>query len=360
MSDIAITGLNVVCPVGLTAAHACAAIRAGVSRIAQHEGYFCIPPDGPLAEVDDGAEPAMAARVPLLSDDMGGAERISRLALLSLQGIIAETAFRRQDLRRTALLVCLPASDEGVASWSLGPEFVSQLCRLAGVGDWALVKTIAEGPAGALQAMETARLLLAEGKIDFCLLLMADTLVDPERLTILDESWRLRSLRNPDGLLPGEAGAAILLESGLAAERRGATILGLPGRVSTSKEQVTVKAERWSTAKALCAAIRPLLEGPQGEVGRYTLCNLNGEAYRAHEWGLTQTCLARDLPAVQALVHPAEAIGDAGVALAGVLVACACASFVHHYAPAKAALVWAGSDGGGRAALVVRPWEGRA
>jgi hypothetical protein len=34
--------------------------------------------------------------------------------------------------------------------------------------------------------------------------------------------------------------------------------------------------------------------------------------------------------------------------------------FVHHYAPAKAGLVWAGSDGGGRAALVVRPYEGRA
>jgi len=360
MSDIAITGLNVVCPVGLTAAHACAAIRAGVSRMARYEGYFCIPPEGPLAEVDEGAEPVLAARVPRLSDDTSGAERISHLALLSLHGIISETAFRRQDLRRTALLVCLPAPDEGVASWNPGPEFVNQLCRLAGVGDWALVRTIAEGPAGALQAMEIARLLLAEGKIDFCLLLMADTLVDPERLTILDESWRLRSPRNPDGLLPGEAGAAILLESRLAAERRGATILGLPGRVSASKEQVTVKAEQWSSAKALCAAIRPLLEGPQGEVGRYTLCNLNGEAYRAHEWGLTQTCLARELPAVQALVHPAQAIGDAGVALAGVAVACACMSFVHHYAPAKAALVWAGSDGGGRAALVVRPWEGRA
>jgi hypothetical protein len=42
------------------------------------------------------------------------------------------------------------------------------------------------------------------------------------------------------------------------------------------------------------------------------------------------------------------------------MLACACMSFVHHYAPAKAALVWAGSDGGGRAALVVRPYEGRA
>jgi 3-oxoacyl-[acyl-carrier-protein] synthase-1 len=360
MSDIAITGLHVVCPVGLTAAHSCAAIRAGVSRVAEYDGYFCLPPDGPLAEASEGAEPAMAGRVPLLSDDMGGAERISQLARRSLQGIIAETALRRQDLRRTALLVCLPAPDEGVASWNLGPEFVSQLCRLAGVGDWAMVKTIAEGPAGALQAMETARLLLVEGKIDFCLLLMADTLVDAERLTIFDESWRLRSLRNPDGLLPGEGSVAILVESRLAAEQRRATIQGLLGRVVSSKEQVTVQAERWSTAKALSAAIRPLLEGPQGEVGRYTLCNLNGEAYRAHEWGLTQTCLARELPPVQALVHPAEAIGDAGVALAGILVACACMSFVHGYAPAKAALVWAGSDGGSRTALVVRPWEGRA
>jgi 3-oxoacyl-[acyl-carrier-protein] synthase I len=354
MSDVAITGLHVVCPVGLTAAHACAAIRAGVSRVAAYDGYVCIPPEGPLAALDEGPEPIMAGLVPLGADDLDGSGRLSKLALLTLQGIVSEAGLRRQDLQRTALLVCLPAPDGPVASWTLGPDFTHRLCALAGIATWAKVVTLAAGPAGALRAMDAARLLLAEAQVDFCLVLMVDSLIDSDRLAALDEAWRLRSLRNPDGFLPGEAGAAVLLERKAAAERRGASLLGVVGRMSTATEPGTVKSERWSSSKGLCAAISPLLDGPQGEVGRYVLCDLNGESYRSQEWGVTQSALARELPPMEALVHPAQSIGDAGTAMAGVLIACACESFVHGYAPAKAALLWAGCDGGERTALVVR------
>jgi 3-oxoacyl-[acyl-carrier-protein] synthase-1 len=217
------------------------------------------------------------------------------------------------------------------------------------------VRSFEGGAPGALQAIETGRALLDAGNIDACVVLTLDTLLSTNRLSHLDESWRLRSRRNPDGLLPGEAGAGLLLETRRLAERRKAPILGLLGRAHFAKEPVTVSAERWSSGDGLTSALRPLLAGREGAVGRYVLCDLNGEAYRAHEWGVAQLRLAREAPPVETLLHPVQAIGDAGTAMAGVLIACACQSFLHGYAPASAALVFVSSDDGSRAAITVHP-----
>jgi 3-oxoacyl-[acyl-carrier-protein] synthase-1 len=355
VSDLAITGLSLVCPVGLNAVHACAAMRAGISRLAEYEGYFAILPEGPAEEASEGPEPITAGRVPTVPDDLTGRERLLALALPALRGLIAESGLRRKDLPRTGLLVALPAEDPGTAQWQLGKTFAPELCRRSGLSGWPTVRSFEGGPAGALKAVETGRALLDAGGIDFCVVLAVDTLVSADRLTHLDQSWRLRSLRNPDGLIPGEAGCALLLESRRAAERRKATIFGLLSRVALANEAVTVSADRWSTGSGLCAVLRPLLTGRDGAAGRYVLCDLNGEAYRAREWGVAQVRLGREAPPVETLLHPAQAIGDAGTAMAGVLVASACQSFVHGYAPAPVALVWVSSDDGGRAAVAVHP-----
>lgn len=354
MSELAVTGLEVVCPVGLTAQHACAALRAGVVRLARYEDYLCLLPEGPAAEAAEDPEPVVAGCVPILSDEAEGPERLLELARRTLQGLIAGAGLERKDVHRTALLVALPAPDPVVATWRLGETFAKELCRRTGVSGWVTVELIEKGPAGVLTAVEKARALLAGSRAEFCVVMAADTLISADRLTYLDERWRLRSLRSPDGLLPGEASAALLLESRRTAGRRKAHMFSLLGRVETAHEPVTIEADRWSTGSGLYRAMKPLLEGADGAVGRYMLCNLNGEAYRAHEWGLVQVRLARDLPPIAWLFHPAEAIGDAGAGLAGVLVACACMSFNHGYAPAHAALVWVGSDDGSRAAMVIR------
>ncbi len=354
MSDLAVTGHSLVCPVGLNAIHACAAIRAGISRLTEHESYFALLPEGPAAAASEGPEPIIAGKVPTLSDDIDGPDRLRGLALATLQGLIAETGLRRKDLLRTGLFIALPTADVATAPWQLGKNFAPELCKRSGLGQWPTVRTFEGGAAAALKAVETARALLEAGTLDFCVVLAIDTLVSADRLTHLDKTWRLRSLRNPDGLIPGEAGAALLLETKRSAERRKARIFGLLGPVSLASERVPVNADRWSSGDGLCDALRPLLAGRTGAAGRYILCDLNGEAYRAREWGVTQVRLAREAPPVETLLHPAQAIGDAGTAMAGVLIACACQSFVHGYAPSPVALVWVSSDDGGRAAVAVQ------
>ncbi len=353
--DLAITGLAVVCPVGLGAAPACAAIRARVSRLAEHEGYFCLPPEGVAGEGGAEPEPVVAGRVTTLPERASGPERLRLLALAALQRIVVEGELGRKDVSRTALLLALPAADAVVAGWDLGKSFAPELCRRAAVGDWAVAQSSQAGPAGAFRAVDAARALLGTGRVDRCLVLAADTYLDGARLRHLDESWRLRSRRNPDGFLPGEAASAVLLEPARAAAKRKARVMGIVGGPSFATEPMAFGGDRWSTGHGLSEAIRPLVAGPQGPVGRYMLCNMNGEAYPAREWTIAQMRLAPDLPVVESLEHPADCIGEAGTAMAGILVACACHAFARGHAPAPAALVWVASDDGLRAAAVIRP-----
>jgi 3-oxoacyl-[acyl-carrier-protein] synthase-1 len=355
VSEVAITGLGLVTPVGLTAASSCAAIRAGVSRLAELEGYFCLPPEGPAAEASDGPEPLVAGRVPSVPAELPGPERLARLALAALQRVLSEGALSRQAIGQTALVLALPSLDDGTRGWGLGEFFGTDLCQRAGLSGWASIHWLAGGAAGAVRQLDAARALLSAGTVEKVLVLAVDTFIDRDRLLFLDRSWRLRSTRNPDGFLPGEAAAAVLLERRKDAERRQVPLLGILGGAAFGAEPAPIVGERWSTSRGLCAALRPLLEGPEGTVGRWVLCDQNGEAYRGHEWGITQVKLGRVLPPEIALLHPADCLGEVGAAMAGALVACACQAFARGWAPAPAALLYCTADDGVRAALVVRP-----
>ncbi len=357
-SEVVVTGLGLVSPVGLTAAQSCAAIRAGITRLAEHPLYRCLPEDldspEAQAEQDEDGEPVRVGFVPGLSVDLPGGARLQRLALMALQRLFAETGLGRRDMARTALLVALPLRDQVTAAWALAQRFTKELCQRAGVEDWAEVEVLEAGPVGVFKLVEQAAELLQARRVDAAVVLAVDSLIDLERLALLDEAWRLKSSRGVDGFSPGEAGVALLLESRRAAERRGVPVLARLGPVAFGTEPVAIGTEKWSTGTGLCAALRPLLsEDSLPEVGSWVLCDLNGEGYRAHEWGLVRTRLAGALPEPRKLLHPADRMGDAGTALAGVLIACATQAFARHYAPAQSALLWAGSDDGERAALVL-------
>jgi 3-oxoacyl-[acyl-carrier-protein] synthase-1 len=360
--SVVLTGVGLVCPAGLTAAHSCAAIRARISRLTDYPLYSCIPkeddsPENEAATSED--EVVKAGIVPLLPVDLLGPERLRKLALLALQRLVTEGRLERKDLRRAALLVALPLPDEIVSFWRLRELFVDGLCRQAGLEGWAEVDVAEGGPASVFRQMQAANEWLRARRVEFAVVLAVDSFIDVERLTLLDTAWRLLSARNVDGFLPGEAGAALLLEGPRAAKRRGSRVLARLGPSTFTSEPMPIGSEHWSSGAGLCAALRPLVSvSPKGTVGDWVLCDLNGESYRAIEWGLVQTRLARELPSLRRLVHPADLIGDAGTALAGVLAACAAQAFVRGYAPSASALLWAASDDGGRAALVLQAPSG--
>ena len=207
------------------------------------------------------------------------------------------------------------------------------------------------GHTAVFELLSEAQRIMAEGEADAVILLAVDSYFAAERLEVLDEAWRLRSARNVDGFTPGEAAAALFLEPLAARKRKAQAVLG---PVAIAEEANLITSDKQSTGGALTTAVRRALAG-SSTTGpcSWVLCDMNGESYRAYEWGLAMARVPARLGSVAKLSHPAECLGDVGAATGGVLLGVAATGFVRGYAPGGEALLWAASDGPTRAALRV-------
>jgi len=253
----------------------------------------------------------------------------------------------RRDLSGTALALALPQIDDAVRTWRLDRGFVEELCERAGLPLLPTVVIEQAGHPSMLKAIEGARAHLASGGASRCIVLGVESYHQLDRLGLLDRAYRLRSDRCKDGFLPSEAAVALLVER--RAESPRAPLVSL-GPVSFGHEPRPITGEHSSSGTGLATA----LEAAIGErTMRWVICDLNGESYRAFEWGVVRARLSdRFAPPVH-LVHPADCVGDVGAASAGLFIACAARAFARGYAPARDALVFAGADEGLRASVVV-------
>ncbi len=344
MSSLGVTAVTAHSPVGLDVAQTCAAIRAGVSGLREHPYH-----DLATKEPDwDPDEELVAALVPDIDPWMDAPQRLLELALGVLRDIVRTAGMRRAQLARTALLLALPQkTDPVVAHWELEAWFAEQLCRRAGIAGFATVRHNQSGHVGVLELLAEGKGLLATRGIDHCLVVAADSYHHEGRLELLDQRFRLRSHRSPDGFIPGEAAVALLLELDNPLRPALATVTD----VTFADEPRALDGDYASSGRGLQHCIEAL-RGDQP--APWVLCDLNGESYRAFEWGTVLTRLSNVLGGVNKLVHPADCIGDTGAASGGILLACVVEAWRRGYAPAREALVFTASESGRRAAALLR------
>lgn len=203
--------------------------------------------------------------------------------------------------------------------------------------------------------MEEAILRLRKGQSKLCIVGGADSYQDQNTLTWLDGTGRLKSNRNRYGFIPGEAAAVLLLESRAHAETRGANIFAMIRGLGKGLEKNPVGADRPSSGEGLAQAIRAAIGGAENPLAiEWVAGDLNGESYRAREWGLGQVMLQRNFREVKHTWHPADSLGDVGAASGAVLVSLAARALEKGYAPAEKCLIFAGSDDGSRGALLLQ------
>jgi 3-oxoacyl-[acyl-carrier-protein] synthase I len=343
VSELVITAATAISPVGLDAAQTCAAIRAGVNGMREHPYHDLVTRDPDW----DPDEELTAALVPSLDAWMDAPERLLELALLAARDLAFGAELRRTDLGTTALLLALPSSrDAVVASWELERWFATELCRRSGLPPFPRVAVDQSGHTGAVNLLAAAREVLAEPGIERALLVAVDSYHHEQRLEALDQRFRLRSQRSPDGFIPGEAAAGLLIERAGGAR----PALGRIGHVALADEPRPLEGELSSSGRGLSLVIE---EVRRDRPARFVLCDLNGESYRAFEWGTVLTRLAHLLGGVDKLIHPAECVGDIGAASGALLVTCALEAWRRGYAPARDALIWTAAEGGQRAGVEI-------
>jgi 3-oxoacyl-[acyl-carrier-protein] synthase-1 len=343
-------------PVGGDARSTAAAVRAGLCGFSEH-AYM----------IDTAGEPMRVAQVAGVDAGLRGAERL--VALLApalteaLAGVLTPSRATTGDHEgRIGVAIAWPPARPG------GPDdtadAVRALCRDrlgARLGPFQL---FASGHAGGFEALDQARAWLRAGQVDAVVVAGVDSYLAPETLEWLEAEDQMHGagpLNNAWGFIPGEAAGALLLARAGAAAGGGAGVGAFSGgwadvlAVGLGRESKLNKSGEVCIGEGLTQALRRALdEMPAGGVIDNVVCDMNGEAYRADEYGFCGLRVRDWLRDPTDFLAPADCWGDVGAAglpLHLLLAASACRK---GHAKGPLTLLWGSSDGGGRGAAVIR------
>ena len=339
-----IMGLGASTPVGRDAWSAAAAVRAGISGFAQHP-YM----------IDSAGEPMCVALAPWLDIGLTGADRFKALLLPAVDQVVESQAARLASMH-TAIAVCLPEPRPGLAP-DLSQELMDDLnARYRGLFRSSAV--FPNGHTAGLLAIQAAQRRLAQGTLDACVIGAVDSYIGPEMLEWVEQCDQLHgagALNNAWGFIPGEAAGAVLLVRGAVLDQFDNGVLAQPLGVGTAMESKRIKTDTVCTGEGLTAAFRGALQTlPEGVRITDVYCDINGEPYRADEYGFTCLRTKDYFRAASAFVAPADCWGDVGAAGAPLHIGLATIAGHKAYANGTAAFVWASSEQGHRAALALR------
>jgi 3-oxoacyl-[acyl-carrier-protein] synthase-1 len=190
--------------------------------------------------------------------------------------------------------------------------------------------------------------------VDICLVGGIDSHLSPEILSAVEASGRLHSLQNSWGITPGEGSGFCLLASGTWCHESGLTPLAELVTSAVTEEPVVLGSERVCTSEGLSNAFEVALAGTSLQIDD-VICDMNGETYRAVEFGLALVRHANRFNNPGQFQTPATCWGDVGAASGPLFCSLAVAAWQRGYARGPTAMLWAsGGAERSRAATIIR------
>jgi 3-oxoacyl-[acyl-carrier-protein] synthase I len=334
---LSILGTGLVCSVGLSVPAACAAIRAGVTN--PTESRF----------MDSNGEWIVVHSVPLPHP---WAAKLGKMAAAAVSECVQ--ALPADQLAVTPLILCLSERLDATAQAQLEIDIFAQIEAELGARFAPQSAVVARGRLGIGQSLVHARQLIYEGGAPAVIIAATDSLLTWPTLSEYLREGRLLTPDNSNGFLPGEAAAAVLVGAGTSGRV-------LCAGVGMATEPASIGSEAPLRGDGLVAAIRAALAqaGCAMHDMDLRITDLSGEQYYFKEATLAVTRLLRARKAEFDLWHPAECIGETGVASGIVAMVLADTALRRSYAPGPNVLTHLSADNGDRIAAVLR-YEGRS
>lgn len=347
-NDVVVVALGASTPLGRGARVSAAAVRAGISGFVEH----------PL-QADSAGAPVRAAIAPWLDIGLRGAARFEALLFSAMDEALTLTrpglALERPLVMAAA--IGLPEPRPGVPA-DLQPQLMRSLARRYG-SRFASAACFEGGHAAGLLALRAAIGKLQQGGLDACVVAGVDSWIDRLALEWLEEREQLHSAgayNNAWGFIPGEGAGALLLMRSDTAEALQLPTLTRVLAVGVAHEFNRIKTQTVCIGEGLTEAFRQALAAlPARSRVSDIYCDMNGEPYRADEFGFAALRTKEHFESASDFVAPADCWGD--VAAAGGVLHLVLASAATHggYARGPLAFVWASAQRGDRvAALLVK------
>ncbi len=305
----------------------------------------------------------VVAPVPWLNFGLTGVERFKALLYPAMDQVL-EFRTRRIPHARTALALALPDKRPGVHA-GLGETLLGDLVARY-PATFVATAAFPNGHAAGAFALSAGMRKLTRGDVDACVLAGVDSYIEPETLEWLESCDQLHGggeSNNAWGFIPGEGAGAILIVGKAVAEQVRGTVLAHVAGIGTAKELCCIKTDTVCVGKGLTDAFRAALQPlTAGEVVTDMYCDMNGEPYRADEYGFTALRTKEYFTSLSGFVAPADCWGDVAAASVPLNLSLASIAGMKGYSNGLTALVWGSSEGGERGAtlLFVQRGEGYA
>ncbi len=293
MTALAVVGVGMVSPLGLSPAEHALFARAGTG------------PAAPGAFIDDQGETINVAHCPWLG---AGLPVAARLTALGARALAAALAGRPQDAS-TALFTCTAAPRAGLAE----PDreaCEAALCRVAKVRTAAR----ATGAAGFFHALGAAAAQLEQGAARFAAVVAVDSLVSPALLA----DWQRTATTPWESNLPrpAEGAAALLLALPSEARRSGLEVLATLHKSTCAHGESSDDNDAIIDGAALTGLLRGAPRGVAAVFGQHRLGSL-----RKREWAIASARTAEMFRQDLVLVSIEHEIGCLGAAAGGMNLA---------------------------------------
>jgi 3-oxoacyl-[acyl-carrier-protein] synthase I len=355
--DIDITAFGLLTSVGHDAVQACAAVRAGITRPAGVDGFVSY--DAAEARVLPGTGHPLTP----ITNGFTGTARWLQMAPRALQDLI-----RNGDLpgaehsafwAATGMVVMIPdleherfEFDERCQSASIHRTFLAPLASWT--RDRMPVKSSVLSPTGRVglpDLLERWRDVVDEMQVERIIVVSVDSYLCPFALDWLGDTNQLKTDLNPAGLVPGEAAAALLLEPARARSHRTQTPCATIVRAASAKDKDAEDPDGPPRGGALAGVLAAVMDSTTLDV----YVDLNGQPWRANEYGLARVQLAaQGVRHAFTVHHPASELGDTGAASVVVNTVLAARSLQRGYAAGGQVAVAASMDGGRVGGLALR------
>jgi 3-oxoacyl-[acyl-carrier-protein] synthase-1 len=326
---LVVQAAGMVTAVGLDAASSCAAMRARIDGFA--ETRF-IGSDGNWM---------IGAAVPLPRNWIGQ-KRMIHLAAGAMVDILDTVP----DLSNNdALILCLAERDRPGKPISDIPKFASDLAEVTKTTSKLRTRIIEHGRPSGFAALQQAEKLMAEGKANRVLIVGVDSYLTGGAINHYRE--RILGPANPNGFIPGEAAAAVLVSnSGQGLKLTGLGLSRENAHIYNQKDKdgldLPLRADGMTNAyKAAFAQAGYGHDKITTKIG-----DLIGETFWFKQSALAQLRTQRERSKVQPIWPVAASLGNVGAAVVPLMIGWALAAASKNYAEPGPLLIEASGDDG--------------
>lgn len=347
--ELVITATNSITAVGHNAEMTAASVRAGISCLEESIDYY-----------DIEGNPILTASIEGIGDDEDDVERMGSITKYCLS-ILLESYFQdgsNLENEIHLLLGVAPVSRPGPRYEGETKELVNHLGEMA--QKWTKKVTpqvIRTGNSSVIQCIEVAGKLLKKDPHSLCIVGGIDSLLASDTLDWFEDSERLKSetFGRNQGFLPGEAVGFMLVETNEGALGRKKKALVEVVGVGLANEPAPFLSEKPSKGEGLTKACRTALSESSCDPAdiEAVLGDLNGEFFRAKEWGYAELRCFGNCNDARQLWYPADCMGSVGAASGTTLMNIAAAGLSRGWIE-KYAMVFCSDDEGECGSAILR------